>query len=123
VYDLWVVTDVVFDPFDSQVIYAATQHGGVWRSSDGGQIWEQMAGGMDPNELIAKILPDSVHPDVIYTASILSGVFVTTDGGQSWQPLREGLTRNKIVNLALSADGSVLYAGSDGGGVFRLGGS
>jgi photosystem II stability/assembly factor-like uncharacterized protein len=121
-YDLWVVTDVVFDPFDSQVIYAATQHGGIWRSSDGGQTWQQMAGGMDPNELITKILPDPVHPNLIYAASTLSGVFVTTDGGQSWQSLRDGLTRNNIVNLALSADGSILYAGSDGGGVFRLGG-
>jgi photosystem II stability/assembly factor-like uncharacterized protein len=122
-YDLWVVTDVVFDPFDSQVIYAATQHGGIWRSGDGGLTWEQRSSGMDPNELITRILPDPVHPDVIYAASNLSGVFVSTDGSQTWQSLRNGLARTKVVNLALSEDGSILYAGTAGGGVCRLGGS
>jgi photosystem II stability/assembly factor-like uncharacterized protein len=120
--NLWVVTDVVFDPFDSQIIYAASQHGGIWRSGDGGQNWTQAAAGMDPNELIVKFLPDPVHPNLIYAASKFSGVFVTLDGGETWQSLNNGLATRDITNLALSADGSVLYAGTGASGVFRLGG-
>jgi photosystem II stability/assembly factor-like uncharacterized protein len=120
--NLWVVTDVVFDPFDSQIIYAASQHGGIWRSSDDGQSWTQAAAGMDPNELIVKMLPDPSHPNLIYAASKLSGVFVTLDGGATWQSLNDGLPVRNITNLALSVDGSVLYAGTGAHGVFRLGG-
>jgi photosystem II stability/assembly factor-like uncharacterized protein len=119
--DLWVVTDVAFDPVDSQVIFAASQHGGVWRSSDGGRTWSQSSAGMDPNELIVKILPDPAHPGLIYAASKLSGVFMSLDDGGTWQGLNNGLPTRDITNLALSADGSVLYAGSGARGVFRLG--
>jgi len=118
-----IVTEVVFDPFDAQVLYAATQHGAVWRSSDGGATWKQASAGMDPNELIVRLLPDPVHPNLIYAASKASGVFVTLDGGETWGTLNNGLATRDINNLALSADGSVLYAGAGTRGVFRLGGS
>ena len=121
--NLWVVADVVFDPYDSQVIFAALQHGGVWRSLDGGQTWNQAAAGMDPNELVTKILPDPNHPDLIYAASALSGVFVSLDGGQSWQSINTGLDPRNFTNLALSEDSSILYAGSFASGVWRLGDS
>jgi photosystem II stability/assembly factor-like uncharacterized protein len=119
-YDLWVVTDVVFDAFDPAVLYATTQHGAIWRSSDTGESWVQAAAGMDPNELITMLLADPLHPQIIYAASSLSGVFVTQDGGQSWHTLNDGLAARNIANLALSEDSSILYAGSTGSGVFRL---
>jgi photosystem II stability/assembly factor-like uncharacterized protein len=120
ILDLWVVTDVVFDPFDSQTIYAATQHGGVWRSNDGGKSWTQSSGGMDPNEIVARLLPDPNNSKVVYAATILSGVYVTLNGGEYWQQINNGLTPHRIVNLALSQDSSTLYAGSGARGVWRL---
>jgi photosystem II stability/assembly factor-like uncharacterized protein len=119
-YGYFVISDVIFDPFDSHVVYAATRNGGVWRSSDDGKTWTHSAGGMDPNDSIVKLLPDPKHPNVLYAASRLSGVFVTQDGGGSWQALNEGLVARNITNLALSTDGSILFAGSDGSGVYRL---
>jgi photosystem II stability/assembly factor-like uncharacterized protein len=115
------VFDIEFDPDDPNMIYLATVPEGVWRSTDGGQVWTQVSAGMDPNEPIYDILPDPAHPDVWYAGSSLSGVFYTTDGGMMWQGLNEGLTNTNVRGLALSQDGSVLYAGSYGGGVFRLG--
>jgi hypothetical protein len=114
------VTDVVFDPFDYETIFAATQRGGVWRSTDGGQTWEWAGAGMDPNELIVKLLPDPAHSGLIYAASRFSGIYYSTDGGVIWQPLNQGLPERNISNLALSQDGSILYAGINGRGVFRL---
>jgi photosystem II stability/assembly factor-like uncharacterized protein len=122
-FDLRVVTDVVFDPFNPQLLYAASLQGAVWRSRDGGETWDQAAAGMDPNELVVKLLPDPGHPQLIYAASTFSGVFVTLDGGEVWQSINDGLDSRNITNLALSADGSVLYAGTGASGVFRLGGT
>jgi hypothetical protein len=48
-------------------------------------------------------------------------VFLSADGGQTWSPLNDGLLTPAAEKLALSTDGSVLYATTEGAGVFRLG--
>lgn len=120
-----IVWDLVFDPFDHQTIYAATLPGAVLRSQDGGVTWEQIASGMNPNEPIDDLLPDPHRKGLLYAGSRFSGVFYTLDGGGSWQPLTNGLIRKDVSTLALSEDGSILYAGTasgnGGAGVWRLG--
>lgn len=117
----FIVFDVVLDPFDSQIVLAATQNYALWRSKDGGQTWSQASAGMDPNEPLFDLEPDPAHQGVFYASSSWSGVFVTTDGGHTWMRLSDGLAFNNMTDLALSADGSILYAGTSGSGVFRLG--
>jgi photosystem II stability/assembly factor-like uncharacterized protein len=116
-----VLFDVAFDPFDPSTVYVASMPGGVWISRDGGQSWAQAMAGMDPNEPVYEILPDPARPGLLYASSGLSGVFYSTDGGHIWQQLSDGLTNTSVRGLALSPDGSVLYAGTVGSGVFRLG--
>jgi acetyl esterase/lipase len=115
------VYDIIFDPFDSNILYAAVVPGAVWRSNDGGQTWQQIAAGMDPNEPVYEIVADTNRQGVLYASSGLSGVFYTTDGGQTWMRLSDGLTHLNAHGLGLSSDGSVLYVGTVGSGVFRLG--
>jgi photosystem II stability/assembly factor-like uncharacterized protein len=110
---------VATDPLSSSVVYAGSLGSGVYRSRDGGDTWEQTSAGMDPNEPINDLLPDPNRPGVLYAASG-SGVFVSTDGADSWQQISDGLPIGAI-RLALSDDGTVLYAGIGGAGVFRLG--
>ena len=43
------------------------------------------------------------------------------DGGLSWVQHNNGLLNRKIWDLDLSRDGSILYAATEGGGVFQLG--
>jgi photosystem II stability/assembly factor-like uncharacterized protein len=115
-----VVTCLLFDPFDSNVLYATVVPGAVWRSTDGGLTWQQSAGGMDPNEPLYEIIADSNRPGVLYASSDLSGVFLSTDGAQTWRRITDGLVNASVRGLSLSADGLTLYAGSIGGGVYRL---
>jgi photosystem II stability/assembly factor-like uncharacterized protein len=116
-----IIFDIEFDPIDPSMIYLATIPGGVWRTTDDGLTWSQVSAGMDPNEPVYELVSDPNHPGVWYASSGLSGVFFTTDGGMMWQPLVEGLTNTNVRGLALSDDGSVLFAGTIGSGVFRLG--
>jgi hypothetical protein len=97
------VTDVVIDPRDPDVLYAATwQHhrtvaaymgggpeSGLHRSLDGGRSWTKLTNGL-PEGNMGKIgLAISQHnPDVVYAAIELNrrtgGVWRTEDRGASW---------------------------------------
>ena len=62
---------------------------------------------------------DPAAPETVYAADHYSGVYMSTNGGQWWVAINEGLTTRAVTDLAMSADGSVLYASTWGGGVFR----
>jgi hypothetical protein len=49
-----------------------------------------------------------------------SGVFRSDNGGKHWAKITDGLRTRSVHNLAISADGGTLYAGTRGEGAFRL---
>jgi photosystem II stability/assembly factor-like uncharacterized protein len=49
------------------------------------------------------------------------GVLASRDGGRSWHNISAGLGNPDVAALALSPDGQWLYAGTAGGGVYRIG--
>ncbi|MEN1681409.1 MAG: glycosyl hydrolase [Planctomycetota bacterium] len=100
------VTDIVMDPSNAEVLYAATHQrhrtvwallnagpeSGVFKSTDGGESWGQLKRGL-PGEDLGKIaLGVSPHtPNVVYASIELAGLsprrggfFRSTDGGASW---------------------------------------
>ncbi len=117
----YLVFKVLLDPFDANTLYVGIVDYGLWRSRDGGQTWEQASNGMNPNESVLDIVADPTRQGVLYAATALSGVFYTTDGGDIWYALNQGLDFYNVHYLALSAEGAVLYAGTSGRGVYRLG--
>ncbi|MFN2329372.1 MAG: WD40/YVTN/BNR-like repeat-containing protein [Chromatocurvus sp.] len=103
--DEWTgVTDVVIDPRDADVLYAATwQHhrtvaaymgggpeSGIHRSTDGGRTWQKLDKGL-PEGNIGKIglAISASDPDVVYAALELNrregAVFRSANGGASWE--------------------------------------
>ncbi|MFC1475223.1 FlgD immunoglobulin-like domain containing protein [Candidatus Zixiibacteriota bacterium] len=69
---------------------------------------------------IRDIVIDPTNPSLMYAADYRTGVYTTSNGGTSWTTMNDSLTMRTATALALSADGSVLYAATFGGGVFRL---
>jgi photosystem II stability/assembly factor-like uncharacterized protein len=69
---------------------------------------------------ILDIALDPGHPDRIYICDLSSGVYVTTDGGAHWALMNDGLINRAVACLDISSDGKVLYAGTYGGGVYRM---
>ena len=47
---------------------------------------------------------------------------MSTDGAQTWRQISDGLEITNVISLALTDDGSTLYAGTFNGGAWRLGG-
>lgn len=95
--------------------------GGVYRSTDGGLNWVQSSAGIEPNAKISSVVVDPTNGQIVYAADFYSGVYASTDGGGTWHPINEGLDQRSVNTLALSNSGTVLYAGVEGGGVYRLG--
>jgi len=102
--DEWVgVTDVVIDPRNPNVLYAATwqRHrtvaayygggpgSGLHKSSDGGETWLKLAQGLPKTEMGKIGLAISpINPDVVYAAIELNrrkgAVYRSADRGASW---------------------------------------
>lgn len=114
------VMALALDPSNPDVLYAGTLTDGVFKSEDGGTTWRQSSYGMNPNEQITAIAVDPMRSPVVYAGSRSSGVFLSEDAGVSWHLINEGLRTRSVNSLSISSDGTVLYAGTKGEGVFRL---
>jgi photosystem II stability/assembly factor-like uncharacterized protein len=99
---------------------------GVYRSSDGGQSWEQTlflndsTGAIDlamhpsrPDTLYAAMWERVRRPEYYYYGGYSSGIYRSYDGGDTWEKLQNGLPQGEAgrIGLALSpADPQVIYA-------------
>lgn len=105
-----VVAELAIDPRTSQTIYAGTPNG-LFRSRNGGQSWEWKA-----KFDVHAIKVDPASPGRIWAGGE-DGLYQSSDGGSTWTPL-SGLTISKILCLELDKRKGILYAGTDGGGLF-----
>ncbi len=118
------VTAVAVQPGNSNVVLAGgagfcsggvLTGGGLYRSTDGGATWSNVASGQ-----INDILFDPGTPNTVYaaagsgTSSTVSGVFKSTNGGASWTQLTSGIlsgTSAGRTRLAMAPTNSaILYA-------------
>lgn len=111
---------LAIDPRNPDVIYAGAENGGVYKSTDAGASWKHISSGMDPQAAIRDIVIDPVNSKVVYAADLRTGVYRSENGGEWWIKISEGLRTRAVTALAISSDGKVLYAATEGEGVFRL---
>jgi photosystem II stability/assembly factor-like uncharacterized protein len=95
-----VVNQFVFDPRNSETIYAATTVG-VFQSTDGGRLWEERMNGMKEVHIVVAIAIDPTRPETLY-AGTTGGAYRSTDGTASWQKVNHGLIPPEILDAALA---------------------
>ena len=111
------VLALAIDPEDPQVIYAGGC-GGINRSDDGGATWIWTSGGLEPETIVRAIQIDPSREAV--WCGDFRGVHISYTQGDRWENVNDGLTTDNVTSLALAADGTAMYAGTSGQGVFRL---
>jgi photosystem II stability/assembly factor-like uncharacterized protein len=87
---------------DADTVYAGVEDAALFKSTDGGESWVEMAGlrrhGSGPEwqpgaggMCLHTILLDPVDEQRMYIAISAAGAFRTDDGGESWKPINKGL--------------------------------
>ena len=88
------VWDIVYNPSNPAVLYAATTEG-IYRSHDGGDTWSNVLDKL----MVMDILIDPVDTNVVFAGvgnedSGDKGIYRTQDGGNTWELLTNGLPSN-----------------------------
>lgn len=92
------VSVVVPDPTDPQVVYAGTYDSGVYKSADAGASWQLASSGL-LDVYISDLTADPRHPGSVYAATF-SGLYVSRDFAATWSavPFPGG---DRPLNLAI----------------------
>jgi photosystem II stability/assembly factor-like uncharacterized protein len=122
--DRW-ITSVVFDPFDSNTIYA-TVSGFRWdepsphvfKSTNLGQDWINISGNL-PDIPVNEIECDPDFQGRHFVATD-AGVFMTYNDGQDWAGLSAGMPLSPAVSLQIHAPTRDLVVGTYGNSCFRV---
>jgi photosystem II stability/assembly factor-like uncharacterized protein len=95
---------VAGDPRDRNTFYFGSTGGGVWKSQDGGQYWENVSDGFFKRASVGAIAVANSDPNVVYVGMGEScirgnvahgdGVYRSTDGGKTWSHLGLQETRH-----------------------------
>ncbi len=94
---------------DPDVVYAGVEDAAIFRSTDGGKSWHELAGlrghGSGPHWSpgaggmgLHTILLDPTHHNRMFVAISAAGAFRTEDGGKTWRPINRGLHSLYIPN-------------------------
>jgi photosystem II stability/assembly factor-like uncharacterized protein len=114
------VRALAISPTSPGIILAGTERDGLFISTDAGRTWAAAGAGLDPNASIHSIVIDPSAPGVFWVADFHTGIYRSMDGGKTWVGISRGLSTRAVNALAISSDGQVLYAATQGEGVFRL---
>jgi photosystem II stability/assembly factor-like uncharacterized protein len=110
----YTVTAVVIDPARPDTVYAATEEGGVFKSTDGGATWLPVNEGIGVNDRdIASLAIDPHQTSTLYAGTRAgAGIFKSTDGGAHWTLLRRpGFALKEVSALVtVATDPVTLYA-------------
>ncbi|MCA9391678.1 hypothetical protein KC614_00545 [candidate division WWE3 bacterium] len=119
--------EIIIDPMDDETVYLRAYDQGVYKSTDGGDSWNEKNAGF-PDLQIDRITISRSNPDVLYASNRGDGIYRSDDGGDSWSitavsfPFNVSNVRNymgidptdeDIVFVPVNSDG--VYRSTDGG--------
>ena len=116
------LTCIAVAPSNSSVIYAGTDDGNAWRTTDGGLNWKKISATL-PVRWVTKIAVDLKNPSIAYITlsgfrknEYLSHLYKTIDGGLNWMDISGNLPEAPLNDVIIDPiDNSTLYVASDVG--------
>jgi photosystem II stability/assembly factor-like uncharacterized protein len=113
------------DPNNSDIVYASSFPGGVFKSLDGGLTWNEknfalpsFRVSIPAKQAYYSLVINPRNPDNLFLGLFGKGVYISQDGAGTWSPINTGLDNKEVYNIQLDASGDVLYVGTNGGSVY-----
>lgn len=100
------ITVIVRDPMHPTAMYARARNG-LYRSSDHGETWQELGGGIE-REIINALWFDETR---ILVATASGNIYLSDDGGTSWRSAGVENPRRRAI-LTLFRVGKIDYAGT-----------
>lgn len=114
-----------FDPKNALVIYAGTKEKGLFKTSDGGDLWYQITDQSLPKMekmTVQDVAIDGRDNNWVYVAAFAENygwVLRSQNGGSNWEEVFKTAQKNtKVTALAVSQSGSGVFMGTEEGGLF-----
>jgi hypothetical protein len=93
------VWSICVHPADPNIVFAGTSPVGVYKSEDGGEHWQPVAGSDLPSRLdvgkfvnrVMRFAIDPNFPDEIYAGMEVAGAMRSLDGGATWEDTNDTL--------------------------------
>ncbi len=107
--------EVAVDPSDPDVLYAAVDLYGVYKSTDRGATWAWLdLGSSYPLIQISTILVDPADPSTVYAGSGSSGFFRSRDAGTTWETIDKVQPQIETLAADPRTPGAIWAAGFAG---------
>lgn len=100
-FPIKVVNDLLIDPTDPDLMYAATEGDGVYYSTNGGLTWNYDTGGAGNNGSARKIIFDPTDPAIIYGGFLSLGVCTSDNSGLDWTSSSVGIASLKLNDIEI----------------------
>ena len=124
------VLDFAIDPRNTtdQVIYIATNDGGIWKSTNGGSSWAPKTDYM-PSLSMGAVALDPGNPSIVYagTGNLFDGggvffkgvgIYKSIDAGETWSIIGANILNNVGVNRIVFPSANTLLVATNNG-LFR----
>jgi photosystem II stability/assembly factor-like uncharacterized protein len=92
---------IALDPAQPRTIYACLEHGGIVRSFDGGETWEDVSQGIDYPDIHCFGILGGARPR--YFASAARGFYASDDPATGWTRAENGCTRDYFHSFVFLA--------------------
>jgi photosystem II stability/assembly factor-like uncharacterized protein len=108
---------MAIDPKNPAVVYAGTQFGGAFRSSNGGASWSAINTGLSALSIYSLAIDPQI-PSTLYAGSY-DGIYKTTDSGNNWRQVNDN-AQEVFFPLAIDPQNpAILYVGTREHGVYK----
>ncbi|HEY5838117.1 MAG TPA: SBBP repeat-containing protein [Pyrinomonadaceae bacterium] len=107
---------VAVDPSNTSIVYAGMQGGGVFKSTNGGSLYDQKNSGLG-SSVVNVLAIDPVNPTTLYAGTSI-GIYKSTNGADSWVEIKNGITGTspRVNEIAIDPiNPSTIYIGTNRG--------
>jgi photosystem II stability/assembly factor-like uncharacterized protein len=96
------ITDLIFDPVNTNTAFAAASIGGIYKTTDGGVSWKTVSIGLENLDITA-IGISALNPLVLYAGTYRGGFYKSADHGETWFRSDAGF-QNEAITYAIEID-------------------